>query len=870
MSSTTTDTQMRPQISKGNANKKRNQQMTELEKELFFVTLDPQQKDPSLTCSMKFPSWEEGWVTINPQGSPERQLADSVRFRRIRGPGQSLESLGFIDLNELSFEERLRCEGCNPPVLIYPSTKGGTMPMCARCKNTISGISFASKSDEPSARKASCSREDCIYCDFGVDASDFRIMGYRKHFDRASLGTDDLAIGSRSSAAQSSPTFPSLRCFDLVKGNLPCKMLKGTAISAGVDDADTLESIDSEGQRGIGYRGGYRGGLGYGGLFLGYPLAYPYYGYGYGYGYPYGYGYGYPYGYGYGSPYNYGYPSSGVPPPYVPPPPSPPAPTASRVVPVARSTASSANISGKQCTSNFGTDCDACNEFEHLRIQETVFEDNESSLPIGGRKKQPKRPIASTENHGVKVLGLQKAMRTAWQEHGSWTREALICLDNGLSSVTAVVERLMKNQVDIGNIFGAYYGSEIGFAVTALLKEHITLTVEVAGLEREKMRGHSPSSLATESEKWRRNGKDIAVALNKLNPTSWGLENLEKAMEEHLNGTLEEALKEFSKDYSASISLYDKVLQHLLHMADLLSEGIQSQFFSSSTAPTSSLVGSKFVGKPKVPRSNRKHDIAQRGGPKKVTEIYLEKPMRLGSKKHSKILEQPRAQTIGGKDFCATGRVRDLLAKKKEEEEEEEKVMLGWYLDPFKRLPWSDYDNLWWYSGENLRKYRPALGTETLLFPSAANSGIPKIQLPAVRFVETGETPKLYSETSPAIVSQRRCCATDGCSKIRCVYVCHDKDKCPHCGVGHYCSAAHAGFVADEAFRQKGLEPIGAQSPAKNPSLDSSSSLCYYCPEIDQLWLTNASANLTSTQQQQQQQQQQNSGTSTPPIKSRK
>jgi PEGA domain len=59
------------------------------------------------------------------------------------------------------------------------------------------------------------------------------------------------------------------------------------------------------------------------GLWVGYPVAYPYYAYGYPYPYPYGYASAYPYPYPYSYPYPapaYGYPSSGYPPANYPPP----------------------------------------------------------------------------------------------------------------------------------------------------------------------------------------------------------------------------------------------------------------------------------------------------------------------------------------------------------------------------------------------------------------------------------------------------------------------------------------------------------------------------------------------------------------------
>ena len=92
-----------------------------------------------------------------------------------------------------------------------------------------------------------------------------------------------------------------------------------------------------------------------------------------------------------------------------------------------------------------------------------------------------KRPSASHVRISPSALAFHDAMRKLWEDHITYTRNVIISFelnepDAGtvLPDLGTVVDRLLRNQVDIGDAIKPFYGTEAGNQLTALLKEHIT------------------------------------------------------------------------------------------------------------------------------------------------------------------------------------------------------------------------------------------------------------------------------------------------------------------------------------------------------------------------------------------------------------
>jgi hypothetical protein len=166
------------------------------------------------------------------------------------------------------------------------------------------------------------------------------------------------------------------------------------------------------------------------------------------------------------------------------------------------------------------------------------------------------------------------AMRKLWEDHITYTRLVIIGVFEDLPDLDPTVQRLLQNQVDLGNAIKPFYGEEAGNQLTALLTDHILIAAEIL----QAAKAGNAAALEDASERWYDNADDIARFLNAANPKHWPRREMRAMMREHLDLTLQEAVTYLNGDYEASIAAYDVVHLQALEMADMLSDGIIKQF----------------------------------------------------------------------------------------------------------------------------------------------------------------------------------------------------------------------------------------------------------------------------------------------------
>lgn len=174
----------------------------------------------------------------------------------------------------------------------------------------------------------------------------------------------------------------------------------------------------------------------------------------------------------------------------------------------------------------------------------------------------------------ARQLAFHDAMRKLWEDHITWTRLAIVDFAAGSPSLQSTEDRLLANQVDIGNAVAPYYGRAAGARLTALLKDHILGAVAVL----QAAKAGDAARLSQANAAWYANANEIADFLAAANPKRWPKAEMREMMKEHLDATLAEATATLQGRYADSVRAYDDVHRQILEMADMLSDGIMRQF----------------------------------------------------------------------------------------------------------------------------------------------------------------------------------------------------------------------------------------------------------------------------------------------------
>jgi hypothetical protein len=168
-------------------------------------------------------------------------------------------------------------------------------------------------------------------------------------------------------------------------------------------------------------------------------------------------------------------------------------------------------------------------------------------------------------------------MRKLWEDHITWTRLFIVSDVADLPDLQATTARLLRNQDDIGDAVAKFYGRAAGDQLSALLKDHILLAAQLINAAK----AGNNEAVNQASVDWYANANEIGAFLHDANPKQWSLADMQGMMKTHLDLTLEEAVAHLTGDFGTDVAAYDRVHAEILQMADMLSNGIISQFPSA-------------------------------------------------------------------------------------------------------------------------------------------------------------------------------------------------------------------------------------------------------------------------------------------------
>ena len=191
------------------------------------------------------------------------------------------------------------------------------------------------------------------------------------------------------------------------------------------------------------------------------------------------------------------------------------------------------------------------------------------SLSFQGCDKEDSSPLEST-----KYTAFNGAMRELWSDHMQWTYATVDAYYHDQNGLQAHLDRLLKNQKELGAAIVPYYGQQAGDTLAALLTIHIQQAVPVL---QTAQAGNQPA-LDQALADWYANAKEIANFLSAANPEHWPKADMEEAMEHHITQTTAYAVDLLNGDFTNAVVHYDEAFNHMMDMADLLAKGIALQF----------------------------------------------------------------------------------------------------------------------------------------------------------------------------------------------------------------------------------------------------------------------------------------------------
>ncbi len=173
-----------------------------------------------------------------------------------------------------------------------------------------------------------------------------------------------------------------------------------------------------------------------------------------------------------------------------------------------------------------------------------------------------------------KVQALNSAMKDLWNAHMYWTLITVDAYFNDPKGLGAKLDRLLQNQKEIGAAIVPYYGQAAGDKLAQLLTEHIELAVPVLKAAKENNKTDLDKAVAD----WYANAKEIGAFLASANPKNWTAKETQGALEMHITHTIAYSVSILKGDYSQSFGGFEEALHHMVHLGDILTEGIVKQF----------------------------------------------------------------------------------------------------------------------------------------------------------------------------------------------------------------------------------------------------------------------------------------------------
>jgi hypothetical protein len=148
-----------------------------------------------------------------------------------------------------------------------------------------------------------------------------------------------------------------------------------------------------------------------------------------------------------------------------------------------------------------------------------------------------------------------------WTSHLVYTRLVFMEFLNGGPELEPLKTRLLQNQIDIGTVFGKYYGKDNGDKLTNLLTQHIVIAVKVLSAVKDKT---DPKAALAE---FYSNADEIGKFIDSVKNSGTMFQTHMKA---HIDTLVATILAYVAKDYTNDIKHNDEYMSAGLRMAFMM------------------------------------------------------------------------------------------------------------------------------------------------------------------------------------------------------------------------------------------------------------------------------------------------------------
>lgn len=198
---------------------------------------------------------------------------------------------------------------------------------------------------------------------------------------------------------------------------------------------------------------------------------------------------------------------------------------------------------------------------------------NPYNLQVGSRLRICVGPGAEG-NQRPEEMDLNKDMRQAWSKHNMWDAMFMISLFNALENTEAVQNRLMQTPADITAVFEKFYSMPITNQLKQLLTEHVRLAGELTAA----MNNNNMEETQMLETQLNQNADQIARMLASTN-NRYDYEELRRMLRMHLDIMKNSMNAELNGEHAEAIRLVDESEEHLMELADILTQGLVEQFY---------------------------------------------------------------------------------------------------------------------------------------------------------------------------------------------------------------------------------------------------------------------------------------------------